>query len=112
MGFSQNCPTSFRISFSYNRGTAYTRLEDWKKAKKDFDSHLSMNPNYVESYLNRGIANLYLKDLDVALADFNKGIQLNPRFPNLYKARAIVYRAKGNTVAAQADEVTAARLGN
>ncbi|MEK7725041.1 MAG: tetratricopeptide repeat protein [Acidobacteriota bacterium] len=98
--------------FYYNRGTAYTRLEDWKKAKKDFDRHISMNPNYAESYLNRGIANIYLKDLDGALADFNKGIQLNPRIPNLYKARAIVYKAKGNATAAQADEIAAARLGN
>ncbi len=113
----KDCEQGLKVSpnepaFYYNRGTAYTRLEDWKKAKKDFDSHLSMNPNFVDSYLNRGIANLYLKDLDAALADFNKGIQLNPRYPNLYKARAIVYRAKGNAAAAQADEITAARLGN
>ncbi|HRH41279.1 MAG TPA: tetratricopeptide repeat protein [Pyrinomonadaceae bacterium] len=98
--------------FYYNRGTAYTKLEDWKKAKKDFDSHISMNPNFAEAYLNRGIANIYLKDLDAALADFNKGIQVNPRYPNLYRARALVYKAKGNAAAAQADEITAARLGN
>lgn len=98
--------------FYYNRGTAYTKLEDWKKAKKDFDTHISMNPNFAESYLNRGIANIYLKDLDAALADFNKGIQVNPRYPNLYRARALVYKAKGNAAAAQADEITAARLRN
>lgn len=98
--------------FYYNRGTAYTKLEDWKKAKKDFDKHISMNPNYAESYLNRGVANIYLKDLDAALADFNKGIQVNPRLANLYKGRAIVYKAKGNAAAAQADEITAARLSN
>ncbi|MGD9561620.1 MAG: tetratricopeptide repeat protein [Pyrinomonadaceae bacterium] len=99
-------------AFYYNRGTAYVNLQDWKKAKKDFDKHISLNPNYAESYLNRGIANIYLKDLDAAMADFNKGIQVNPRLPNLYRARAIVYKAKGNAAAAQADEITAARLGN
>lgn len=98
--------------FYYNRGTVYIKLEDWKKAKKDFDKHISMNPNFAESYLNRGVTNIYLKDLDAALSDFNKGIELNPRIPNLYKARAIVYKAKGNSAAAQADEITAARLGN
>ncbi len=98
--------------FYYNRGTAYTKLEDWKKAKKDFDKHISMNPNYAESYLNRGVANIYLKDYDAALADFNRGIQVNPRLANLYRGRAMVYKIKGNAAAAQADEITAARLGN
>lgn len=98
--------------FYYNRGTAYVNLQDWKKAKKDFDTHISLNPNYAESYLNRGIANLYLNDLDAAMADFNSGIKVNPRLPNLYRARALVYKAKGNAAAAQADEITAARMGN
>ncbi|MCC7307376.1 MAG: hypothetical protein IT173_07410 [Acidobacteria bacterium] len=113
----KDCDMGIKIApnepaFYYNRGTAHARLQDWKKAKKDFDVHISMNPNFAESYLNRGIANLYLNDLDAAMADFNKGIQINPRISNLYRARALVHKAKGNAAAAQADEITAARLGN
>lgn len=53
-----------------------------------------------------------MNDLDAAMADFNSGIKVNPRLPNLYRARALVYKAKGNAAAAQADEITAARMGN
>lgn len=94
----------------YNRGTAYVKTEDWKKAKKDFDLAISGRPDYVDAYLNRGIALIYLKDLDAALADFDRGIQLNPRIPNLYRARALVYKAKGNAALAAADELRAAQV--
>lgn len=94
----------------YNRGTAYVKLEDWKKARKDFDSAIVGRPDYTDAYLNRGIASIYLKDLNAALADFNRGIQLNPRVPNLYRARALVYKAQGNAAAASADELRAAQL--
>jgi tetratricopeptide (TPR) repeat protein len=99
-------------AFYYNRGTAYIRLSEFKKAKKDFDTVITMVPASVDSFLNRGIVNLNLKDLDGALADFNRGIELNPRVPNLYRARALVYKARGNAAAAQADEIRAAQLGN
>lgn len=94
----------------FNRGTAYVKTEDWKKAKKDFDVAISGRPDYVDAYLNRGIALIYLKDLDAALADFERGIQLNPRVPNLYRARAAVYKAKGNAALAAADELRAAQI--
>jgi tetratricopeptide (TPR) repeat protein len=71
-----------------------------------------MMPNYADAYINRGIVNYYLKDVDGALADFSKAIQLNPRNPLPYRNRAALYKAKGNLAAAQADEITAARLGN
>ncbi len=94
----------------YNRGTAFVKTEDWKKARKDFDAAIRLAPNYVDAYLNRGITLIYLKDLDAALVDFNRGLQINPRFPNLYRARAAVYKAKGNAQLAQADEIRAAQL--
>jgi tetratricopeptide (TPR) repeat protein len=94
----------------YNRGTAYVKTGDWKKARKDFDATISLAPDYTDAYLNRGIALIYLKEPDAALADFNRGIQLNPRVPNLYRARAIIYKAKGNAQLAQADELRAAQI--
>lgn len=94
----------------YNRGTAFTKTEEWKKAKKDFDAALATNPNYVEALLNRAIANYYLKDFDAALADANRGIEVNPRYANLYRIRAYIYKAKGNAALAQADEIRAAQL--
>jgi Tfp pilus assembly protein PilF len=48
--------------------------------------------------------------MDAALQDFNTGIQIDPRIPNLYRARAIVYKTKGNTQLAQADELRAAQM--
>jgi len=94
----------------FNRGTAFIKTEDWKKARKDFDMAIQFAPAYVDAYLNRGIALIYLKDYDAALADFNRGIELNPRIPNLYRARAIVYKTKGNATLAQADELRAAQI--
>lgn len=99
-------------AFYYNRATIYLQQKDYKKAKKEFDSYLTMNPTYADGYINRGIVNFYLKDVDGALADFTKAIQLNPRNPLPYRNRAAIYKAKGNAAAAQADEITAARLGN
>ncbi|MBS1793735.1 MAG: tetratricopeptide repeat protein [Acidobacteria bacterium] len=97
-------------SLYYNRGTAYIKTEDWKKARKDFDAAIGLLPTYTEAYLNRGVALIYLKEYDAALADFNRGIELNPRMPNLYRGRALIYKVKGNTVLAQADELRAAQL--
>jgi Flp pilus assembly protein TadD len=94
----------------YNRGTAYTKLEDWKKARKDFDSALALKPTYVDALLNRGVALLYLKEFDAALNDANRAIELNPRYSNLYRLRAFVYKAKGNAALAQADEIRAAQI--
>jgi tetratricopeptide (TPR) repeat protein len=94
----------------FNRGTAFIKTEDWKKARKDFDAVIQLVPTYVDAYLNRGIALIYLKDLDAALADFERGIRLNPRIPNLYRARALVYKSKGNDQLAQADELRAAQI--
>ncbi len=94
----------------FNRGTAFVKTEDWKKAKKDFDVAISGRPDYVDAYLNRGIALIYMKELDAAIADFDRGIQLNPRVPNLYRARALVYKAKGNAALAAADELRAAQI--
>jgi tetratricopeptide (TPR) repeat protein len=94
----------------YNRGTAYLQLNDWKKAIKDFDAFLAVQPDFVNGYLNRGIALLNVKKTDEALADFNRGLQINPRLPNLYRARALAYKIKGDTTQAQADELRAAQL--
>ncbi|MEQ1923653.1 MAG: tetratricopeptide repeat protein [Pyrinomonadaceae bacterium] len=99
-------------AFYYNRATIYLHQKDYKKSRKEFDSYLTMSPNYADGYINRGIVNIYLKDIDAALADFTKAIQLNPRNPLPYRNRAAIYKAKGNLAAAQADEITAARLGN
>ncbi|KXK05306.1 MAG: ankyrin repeat-containing protein [Acidobacteria bacterium OLB17] len=94
----------------YNRGTAYVKLQEWKKARKDLDKAIELRPTWVEAYLNRGIVLIYMKKLDDAFADFEKGIQLNPRIPNLYRARALVYKAKGNAALAAADELRAAQI--
>lgn len=94
----------------YNRGTAYTKLEEWKKARKDFDSALALKPTYVDALLNRAVSLFYLKEFDAALADANRGLELSPRYANLYRMRAFIYRAKGNAALAQADELQAARL--
>lgn len=99
-------------AFYYIRATANAFQKDFKKAKKDFDNFLTINPNSVDGFNNRGVVNLNLKDYDAALVDFNKAIQLAPRDPLAYQNRALVYKAKGNLAAAQADEITAARLIN
>lgn len=94
----------------YNRGTAYTQNSDWKRAKKDLDKAIELDPRWVEAYLNRGIVLLNMKKLDDALADFTRGIELNPRIPNLYRARALVYRTRGDAALAAADELRAAQI--
>lgn len=94
----------------YNRGTSYAKQQDWKKAKKDLDKAIELRPTWAEAYLNRGFALANMKKFDDALADFERGIQLNPRIPNLYRARAYIYKVKGNAALAAADELRAAQI--
>lgn len=96
----------------YNRGTVYVQDKDWKKAVKDFDEFIKFVPNFSSAYINRAIAYYNIGKVDEAIADFTNAIQLEPRNGLAYKNRAALYRVKGNAAAAQADEITAARLGN
>ena len=74
------------------------------------DKAIELRPTWAEAYLNRGFALANMKKFDDALADFERGIQLNPRIPNLYRARAYIYKVKGNAALAAADELRAAQI--
>jgi len=46
--------------FYFLRGTAYSNSLEFKKAIKDYNEAIKINPNYVESLTNRGVAKINL----------------------------------------------------
>src|SRR5262245_51945701 len=68
LSLAQN-PDLVRI---YNdRGTAYVRKKDYKKALADFEAVLRLKPDDAYGHYNRGLVNYELDRYDGAIADFD-----------------------------------------
>jgi len=53
----------------YNRGVAYAKLGEHKRAIKDYDRAIELNPEDAEAYINRGLAYARLGEHDRARED-------------------------------------------
>jgi len=73
----------------YKRGSAKSKLQDYKGAIKDNNKAIELNPNFAMAYLNRGAAKGGLQDYKGAIEDYNKAIELNPDY-------ALAYANRGN----------------
>ena len=95
----------------YNRGTLYFLKEkDYKKAVKDFDASLLLQPAYKDAYINRGLAQTMMKNYDAAQKDLEAAQRLAPRDPGVYRAFAALALVQGKNEVAQAYELKAATL--
>jgi len=61
----------------YHRGTAYLYTGEHIRAIKDFNSSISLAPDFFKAYNNRGSAYALLGEIQKAIADFNKSAELN-----------------------------------
>jgi tetratricopeptide (TPR) repeat protein len=86
-----------------NRGIAYRRLGEHRKAIADYEHALRLNPKAADAFNNRGNAYRALDDLDRALTDYDEAIRLNPSYAHAYNNRGVIFLEIGNTERAVAD---------
>ena len=91
---------------------AHGRLGYYKKAMKDFDRAIELNPKDARAYYNRGLAYGMLGNDDQAIKDYGMAIDLNPKYADAYCNRGTAYHNLGNYNQATNDLRIAARLGN
>ena len=75
-----------------NRGDALVDVERYEEAFHDFETAISLLPNYPMAYYNRG--NLYRKEkkFDQAITDYNTAISLRPKFDKALNNRGSVFK--------------------
>ena len=70
----------------FNQGIANIKIGKYKRAIKDFNKAISLNPNYTNSYFYRGGAYSMKGNKSKALSDLSKAISLD----SYYKDTAIL----------------------
>ncbi len=93
----------------YNRGNAYRRKQQWKRAIADYTRSLRLNSKEANSYYNRGVSYGNNGQADRAIADYSRAIRLKPSFVSAYINRANHYIDKGQFKRAIADTTKALR---
>src|SRR5262249_40154009 len=68
-----------------------------KKAIKDFDEAIRLDPQNVEAFNNRGAVYAELGDHPQAIADFSTALALQPTFAPAYRNRGNSYLETGDT---------------
>lgn len=98
------------LAWAYNnRGTAYRRLGQPRKAIEDYDRALAFIPHHADLYNNRGFAWRDLGEHRKAIADYDQAVRLNPKHADAYTNRGDAYNALGDHRQALADYTAAIR---
>ena len=79
----------------FERGTTYSKLEDFDNAIVDFTQAIALKSNDPDCYLNRGNAYLKQGQFSTAIEDYDKAIQLSPQFSHAHNSRAYAYQRIG-----------------
>jgi tetratricopeptide (TPR) repeat protein len=74
-----------------NRGNAYYKSKQVKKAIEDYDRAIEIDPEYALAYYNRGNAHSELNQYERAIEDFDKAIEIDPELPQAYYNRGLAY---------------------
>jgi tetratricopeptide (TPR) repeat protein len=85
------------------RGIVYLQMQDFERARADFDQAIELNARAWSAYFARGTLYFELQEWDKALADFNQTIELRPNFAKAYQNRGVVHRRLGRPTEAVAD---------
>ena len=94
-----------------NRGSAYSSINEIKKAESEYSKCIDFNPKHVPPLINRGLIYIHSGRIDKGINDFNKAIELRPDKPLAYFNRAIAFQKKDNKDLACKDLHKAISLG-
>jgi YaiO family outer membrane protein len=98
------------VDVLYGRGLAYSRMQQWDEAEKDFIAATDAAPGYADVWLS--LAGMYERTgcPAKAVAAYDRVIALRSNDPAPYVARAKAYRDAGQPGLARADLDQAAEL--
>lgn len=95
-----------------DRGYLYAlQFGNYKKAHKDFERSIEINPINKLSYLYNGMLYFNEQEFIKAKAMYDKAIELNPDFGEAYYERSLAWYAIGINTMVCSDLDTAAKLG-
>ena len=78
----------------FDRGIAFRKSGQIRRAIGDFDAALRLKPNFPEAYDERGIAKDVDGDVDGAIADYGEAIRQNPNLADAYNNRGYAWQQK------------------
>lgn len=73
-----------------HRARAYISIQEYKKASKDLDKAITMQPDNAQLYFFRAYSETELNHLKNAVEDYSKSIELDENFQEAYYNRAAV----------------------
>ena len=91
-------------------GIGYVNLDRNEKAIHEFQTAITLNPEYMEAYFNYGVALNSLGAFDEAIAVYLKALKLAPSDPDIYNDLGENYARKGDMEQAAAYFSTAVNL--
>lgn len=74
-------------------GAVYLALEQYDRAKHNFDHAIAFNPKELAAYVNRGEANLRMGNIMEAATDFKSAVDLDPTGKDPLALRARILAA-------------------
>ena len=86
---------SGHINAYANRGLAYSYMEDYEQAIKDFTKAMELdpeqeNPELPTLFLNRGFAYSNTGEVEKAFEDYGRALQMNPAFAEVFCNRGML----------------------
>ncbi len=103
-------PELRRASIHNDRGVAHWRERRYDQALADFETSISLNPDYAPVYNNRGNVLIQIGRSEDAIKDFTRAIELAPAYGAAFNNRGNAYLALGRIAEADADLRKAAKL--
>lgn len=94
----------------FNRGAAYRKGGNNKRALADFNRVVKLRPRFAKAYYLRALTQHDLGALDEAIADMGRYIELKPKNWSAFYSRAVLLRKKNDPDRALADLDMAASL--
>jgi tetratricopeptide (TPR) repeat protein len=87
---------SFNDEALYARGLLYQNLQDWERAKIDYDRILKVYPTQVDALYNRAVCFFALKNWKGSEKDFTQILQFDSTYAPALKGRAMAFEEMGD----------------